>query len=275
MKYSLSSFIYFNFPLVEAIRRTAVAGYEGIDIWGGRPHAYRQDLTEKDITSLRSLIRDEDLQVASFIPAQFRYPSSLCSPVDVIRNDSIRYIKDSIETASALGAPVVSVCPGHTLYGQSKEDGLKRLTDSLWEISEFSFRHQIKIAIEPADRYETDLLSNCAEALAYANKLNFQNLGVLLDTGHEYVAGEVVSDSVRNLGDKLFHIHIDDNDGQRDQHLVPGEGSLEFQSFFKALLEEHYDGFLGVELGWDYTLDPDTAVVKTIEHLNRFLIDKS
>jgi len=275
MKLSLSSFIYFNYPLSEAIRRTAAAGYKGIDIWGGRPHAYRQDLTERDIVSLRSLMRDVDLQIASFIPAQFRYPSSLCSPMDVIRNDSVRYIQDSIETASALGAPVVSVCPGHTLYGQSKGDGLKRLTESLWEISEFASRHQIRIAIEPADRYETDLINNCAEALAFTDKLNLQNLGVLLDTGHEYVAGAAVSESVRNLGDKLFHIHVDDNNGKRDQHLVPGEGNFDFQSFFTTLLETNYDGFLGVELGWDYTLDPDPAAVKTIEQLNRFLNNKS
>jgi protein FrlC len=275
MKFSLSSFIYFNYPLSEAISRIAAAGYKGIDIWGGRPHAYRQDLTEKDIINLRSILRDVDLRVSSFIPAQFRYPSSLCSPADVIRNDSVRYIQDSIETASALGAPIVSVCPGHTLYGQSKEDGLQRLSESLWEISEFASRHQIEIAIEPADRYETDLLNNCAEALAFTDKLNFQNLGVLLDTGHEYIAGATLSESVRNLGEKLFHVHVDDNNGQRDQHLVPGEGSIHFQDFFAALLEANYDGFLGAELGWDYTLDPDPAAFKTIEWLNRFLHIKS
>jgi protein FrlC len=274
MNFSLSSFIYFNYPLSEAIRRTAAAGYEGIDIWGGRPHAYRQDLTERDIVNLCSLMRDEGLEVASFIPAQFRYPSSLCSPIDTIRKDSVRYIQDSIETASALGTPVVSVCPGHTLCGQTKEDGIERLSDSLWEITEFASRHEIMIAIEPADKYETDLINNCSEALAYTNKLNYQHLGVLLDIGHEYIAGVAAGDSVRDLGDKLFHIHVNDNDGKRDQHLVPGAGNLDFQPFFDALFDIHYDGFLGVELSWDYTIDPDAAAIKAIEQLRLFLNGK-
>ena len=90
MKLSLSSFIFLNYPLDEAIRRTAAAGFDGIDIWGGRPHAYRRDLSEREIATLRRLIRDEGLVVASFIPAQFRYPTSLCNSNETVRQDSVR-----------------------------------------------------------------------------------------------------------------------------------------------------------------------------------------
>jgi protein FrlC len=271
LKLSLSSFIYFNFPLDEAIRRTAAAGYEGIDIWGGRPHAYRQDINEKDIHNLRILLRDEGLGVASFIPAQFRYPTSLCSPNDTILKDSVRYIQDAVETAAALGAPVVSVCPGHSLFGQSKEDALKRLKDSLWAICSFSARHNIKIAIEPADQYETDLLPNCASSLKFVEDLGIDNLGVLLDNGHAHVVGESAEEAIALLDEKLFHVHLDDNNGLRDQHSVPGDGTFDFPPFIQALREVNYDGFLGVELGWDYTLDPDTAAKLTIQRMEEIL----
>lgn len=87
---SLSSFVYLNYPLDEAVRRIARAGYAGIDIWGGRPHCYRRDLSEKELLSLKKLIQDEGLEVASFIPAQFRYPTCLCSPIQAVRTDSVR-----------------------------------------------------------------------------------------------------------------------------------------------------------------------------------------
>jgi protein FrlC len=271
MKLSLSSFIYFNYPLDEAIRRTAAAGFDGIDIWGGRPHAYRRDLSEREIAALRQLIRDEGLAVASFIPAQFRYPTSLCSSNETIRQDSVRYIQDSIETAAALGSPIVSVCPGHTLYGQSKEDGVQRLGESLWAITEFAARHTIRIAIEPADKYETDLLLTCADTLELVEKLGYENLGVLLDNGHAHVVGESAADAVRLLRDKLFHVHVDDNDGVRDQHLVPGEGNFEFPPFVAALRNASYDGCLAAELSWDYTFDPDPPARLTVEHMSRLL----
>jgi protein FrlC len=262
--------VYFNYPLEEAIRRTAVAGYQGVDIWGGRPHAYRQDLSEKEIQTLRGLLSEEGLGVASFIPAQFRYPTSLCSPLEVIRRDSVRYIQDSVETAAALGAPVVSVCPGHSLYGQSREDAFSLLAESLWAICEFAARHKVLIAVEPADVYETDLLPTCTAALELVEEIGCENLGVLLDNGHAQVVGESAAEAVRNLGAKLFHIHLDDNLGERDQHLVPGEGSFDFSSLLKALQEESYEGYLGVELGWDYTLDPDPPARLSVERLRAF-----
>lgn len=268
LRLSLSSFLYLNYPLVEAIRHTAAAGFAGIDIWGGRPHAYRRDLSDKEIAGLRRVLADEGLTVASFIPAQFRYPTSLCSPNDTIRTDSVAYIQDSIDTAAALGAPVVSVCPGHTLYGQTVEDGLARLSDSLSAIAEFAAGKNVRVAIEPADKYETDLLSTCAASLKLVNQLGYANLGVLLDNGHAYVVGEPAEEAVSLLGNKLFHVHIDDNNGLRDQHLVPGEGSFNFPSFIMALHRAGYGGLLGVELGWDYTIDPDPAAQLTVERMN-------
>jgi protein FrlC len=271
MKISLSAFVYFNFPLEEAIRRTKAAGFDGIDIWGGRPHCYRRDRTERELVSLRTQIENEGLETVSYIPAQFRYPTSLCSGSDPVRQDSIRYIQDSIENAAILGASVVSVCPGHTLFGQSRQDGLQRLADSLWEISSFAARHRVKIAIEPADSYETDLLNTCAEALTFINQAGFPDLGVLLDNGHEFVVGQDSAQAAKDLGSRLFHVHVDDNNALRDQHLVPGDGKFDFMPFLAGLKTAGYDSYLCAELSWDYTLDPDTAATATARRLRQML----
>ncbi len=271
MKTSLSSFVYFNYTLDEAIRRTAAAGFAGIDIWGGRPHAYRNDLTERQLAAFRRLLRDEGLQVASMIPAQFRYPTSLCSPIKAIKRDSIRYIQDSLNTAAGLGAPMISVCPGHTLYGQTRDDGFARLSESLWEIAEFAVRLGIRVAIEPADKYETDLLNTCQETSNLVHQLGCENLGVLLDNGHAQIVGESADEAVRALGDRLYHVHVDDNNGLRDQHLVPGEGAFSFPPFIQALRSVGYTGFLCAELSWDYTIDPDSAARSTAKRLEALL----
>ena len=271
MKLSISSFVYFNYPLDETIRRIAAIGFDGIDIWGGRPHAYRRDLSEKEIGFLRKLLSDADLAVASFIPAQFRYPTCLCSPNETIHRDSVTYICESIETAAALGAPIVSVCPGHSLFGQSREDAWGRLCESLDTICGYAAQCGLRIAVEPADKYETDLINTTAEAMKLIEELEHENLGVLLDNGHAHVVGESIDQAVRRLGDRLFHVHVDDNNGLRDQHLVPGNGDFDFASFITALREVGYDGYLAAELGWDYTLDPDSAARLTIQRLHHFL----
>jgi len=267
MKTSCSAFVYCNYELADALRRIAAAGFDGVDFWGGRPHAYRRDLSEAEIRGLRAVLAETHLGVASFIPAQFRYPTSLCSPNDTIRNDSVTYIQDSIITAAGLGAPVVSVCPGHTLHGQGLADGWARLADSLNRICEVALRYGIRIALEPADRYETDLMQTTGEGLRMCHELGHANLGVLLDNGHAYAVGESCVQAVRSLGDRLFHVHVDDNNGQRDQHLIPGDGAFDFPPFIAALRSVGYDGYLCAELSWDYTVDPDPAVQKTARRL--------
>jgi fructoselysine 3-epimerase len=270
IRLSLSSFVYLNYPLTEAIQRMARAGYAGIDIWGGRPHAYRHDLSQAETAELRRLMESLNLGVASLIPAQFRYPTCLCSPYEAIRQDSVAYIQDSLQTASALGAPVVSVCPGHSLFGQPTAAAWDCLKASLDEICRFARRYSIRIAIEPADRYETDLIQTTAQALRMIDEVGHDNLGVVLDTGHAQVVGELVGEALSMAKDRLFHIHVDDNQGLRDQHLVPGQGTFDFAGFCQALERIGYQGYLGVELGWDYTVDPDPAVHQAIRYFEKF-----
>ncbi len=271
MKLSLSSFLYLNYPLEEALRRVAGAGYEGVDIWGGRPHAYRHDLTGPEIRRLRGIGERLGIEFASFIPAQFRYPTCLCSPSQTIRRDSLEYIKDSLRSAAEFGAPIVSVCPGHTIFGQTHEDGWRRLRDSLDEICAAADLLRLKVALEPADKYETDLVNNCEQALRLLEDVRWDNLGVVLDNGHSHVVGEPAGKMVAKLGDRLFHVHVDDNLGQRDQHLIPGNGTFDFVPFVAALIKADYKGFLTAELSWDYILEPDQAARATRARMKEYL----
>ena len=271
MKLSLSSFLYLNYPLDEALKRIAAAGYDGVDIWGGRPHAYRNDLPAAEIRRLRGIAERVGLQIASFIPAQFRYPTCLCSSSETIRRDSVEYIKDSLRSAAEFGAPVVTVCPGHTVFGQAAENGWQRLRESLGEICSSADALHLKVALEPADRYETDLVNNCDEALDLVRDVGWNNLGVVLDNGHSHVVKESAEGMVSQLGDRLFHVHLDDNGGQRDQHLIPGDGSFGFVPFIKSLNRVGYTGFLTAELSWDYTLDPDRAARAAINKMREYI----
>lgn len=271
MKIGITSFVYYNFPLDEALRRIAAAGFQGVDIWGGRPHAYRRDLSDREIAAVRQLLGDLGLEIPSFIPAQFRYPTCLCSGNETIRRDSVGYIQDGIATAVALGCRLVSVCPGHSLHGQSPQHAWDQLCLSLQTLCDYAYARGARLGIEPADRYETDLVQTTGQARRLLKDVGRDNLGVVLDAGHCELVGESPAEAVRRLGPALFHAHVDDNLGQRDQHLVPGEGNLDFAPFVAALREAGYDGFLSAELGWDYTVEPDPAVRQTAAFLRALL----
>lgn len=214
---------------------------------------------------------EQGIAISGFIPAQFRYPTNLCIANERIRQDSIAYLQEAIEVATVFGAPLVSLCPGHTVYGQSKEDGWERLKDSVRTLSASAAQQGVRLAIEPADRYETDLVQTTDDILRLLDELGLENVGVVLDTGHAYVVGEEPSQVVRELGEALFHVHIDDNHGQRDEHLIPGDGEIDFLPFLETLEAVGYSGYLVAELGFGYTVDPDPPVQKTVERLRELM----
>ena len=78
MKFAQSSFVYSNYSLQYAIRSLGRLGYDGITVWGGRPHMYRQDL-HAQLPEIRDLLAEYGMAVCHVVPAQFRYPSLLAS----------------------------------------------------------------------------------------------------------------------------------------------------------------------------------------------------
>ena len=259
MKFSQSSFVYFNYPLQEAIRRLHKYGYQGIEVWGGRPHAYRHDLDD-ELDEIIALLDRLEMSVPNFVPAQFRYPSILCSLNETVRRDSVRYIQDAIDNAIKLGAPSVSLCPGMTLFGEDLDEAWTQLRKSFMELLDYTEGTDLTLLVEPAHAAESTLILTVADGLRMIEEIGSERLGILLDTGHANVNGENLAEVVARLEDMPFHIHIDDNHGDSDAHLIPGEGNINFEPFVRALREIKYQGFVSAELGFQYALDPDPAV---------------
>ena len=80
-------------------------------------------------------------------------------------------------------------------------------------------------------------------------------VGVCLDLGHANIEGEVLS-AIRTASPRLVHIHASDNLSGRDDHLVPGRGSIPWKPVFAALSEIGFGGAFTVELR-DYTRGED------------------
>jgi len=85
-------------------------------------------------------------------------------------------------------------------------------------------------------------LTECLESLPA------KNVGICLDTGHAHYNGLEVSDETRNAGDFLTDLHVNDNDRSGDQHKVPGEGTINWQSFMRALRGTAYSGTFMLEI---------------------------
>ncbi len=271
MRISTASSVFVRYSLDDAIRLTAEAGYDRIDIWGGRPHAYRRDLSPQDIKRLRAQLAGAGLAVPSIMPAFYRYPHSLVSPNETVRQDSLSYMAECAENGAALGADVLLIVPSHSLSGQPREDAWQRLVDSVAAVCEIAARAGLRPALEAVNREVSDLVSTATDALRVLEAVGDDTLGVALDTGHMHLSDEPPAEAVDRLGDRLFQVHTNDNDGQHQQNLILGEGTFPFDAFVGKLHASGYDGFLSAELGWHYTRDPFPAVHKMAQVMRESL----
>ncbi len=271
MQIGIATSVFVNYAINDAILLIAEAGYQCVDIWGGRPHIYRKDFSPGQLRSLRSEIENRGMKVSSFMPAFFRYPHNLCSPNPKVTIDSINYVFESMENAAELGAPILLVCPPRLLNGQDKQAAWEQFAENLRIICERGSTYSMKIVLEPVNKNVFDLINTVADAMHMISYLEKENLGVILDSGHLYLSEETIERALSVVGERLFQVHVNDNDGKRQLNQIPGDGSFDFSKFFRLIHSIGYQGVISAELSGEYAMDPIPAVEETARRLSKWI----
>jgi len=116
-----------------------------------------------------------------------------------------------------------------------------------------SARHLARIAEEADARF---LLENMPPPMFGADgrllrrlvdAVGSPHLGLAYDAGHANVLGRPV-DTVRDMGPRLWGVHLHDNDGSEDDHLLPGMGTVPFEAVARALAEVGFGGTFMLEV---------------------------
>lgn len=86
---------------------------------------------------------------------------------------------------------------------------------------------------------------------------NSSNVQATWDFGHaNLIYGEEQDQAIRKLGLKIKAVHVADNFGEKDDHLAPYQGSIDWDKIFYALKDIGFDGYWDFEIGKTYSLLP-------------------
>ena len=110
------------------------------------------------------------------------------------------------------------------------------------EMADYAAPKKVKLAMEPLNRFETDLINVVSQGNQFIAEVGRTNVGFHLDTFHMHLEEKNSADAIRSAGDRIFHFHACENDRG-----VPGTGQVHWEEIAKALKEVKYTGPVVIE----------------------------
>lgn len=271
LKLSFHTKVYHFYPLEKALSNIASLNYDGVEIWGGRPHLFAKDISRLERKKIRELCVSLGLEISSLSPSHIQAPSlNLASSNDNYRTEGIDYVKKCVDCAYDLETSKVHIGLGRTLNGELRENGFKRAAESFAECLDYAEDLGIKLAVEPAPLVDTNIICTL-EDVKKLTEIVGKRFYIAFDIGHTNVTKESPVKFIEMLKDRIVHVHVDDNNGDSDSHLIPGKGSIPIYTVIDALKKAGYDDYLSVELSECYDLDPNSAASESRELLRKIL----
>lgn len=219
------------------IRLCRHAGFSGIE---GNT-AFCKDKSDLDLSRIRTAFRAADLKIETFhLP--FELDDDPASFYDTIRSTAIARHILYMEKAKKLGCSV-AILHATTKRYSVKIEGFDKffaqLRKSLQILIPQAKKLGLKIALENLmPGVDGNRFASLPEHfIRFRQEFNDSALGFCLDTGHARVACETkgIDAFFDAMGKKLIAFHLQDNAGDRDSHLAPGHGLVDWPSVFKRM----------------------------------------
>ena len=123
------------------------------------------------------------------------------------------------------------------------------------ELLQYAKAQDVTICLEnlPMGKFS---MAHPEQILKFVLEMNDEHFKICLDTGHANLFPDVsLGDMVRKMGKQIRVLHVHDNMGDRDFHLFPTKGSIDWPGFVKALRDIDFQGVFSLETAPDVKLE--------------------
>ena len=249
------------------------AGFSGVDFSINTMRDFDEVVMSPEVCSHAEKIRriSEDVGlpiIGSHAPYKFKHPMAM----DETEPEFCRIVR-SIEFAGALGAPFIVVHALRILPEDRPEDVREEQDRSLelnlrWYrvLQPYAKNAGVKIAVEnlcargPQNEQCARRLGDARSFVEILDLLDPEYFTGCFDVGHANLSMGDPASFIREAGKYIHHLHVHDNDGFRDLHIMPAFRKLEaplnsqtykvdWKGVAEALRDIHYDGTFNYEIG--------------------------
>lgn len=175
-----------------------------------------------------------------------KHQPTLISPEAWQRDYRLEFLKRSIWIAEALGADCVSFWSGTATDDAPASELQRRLLTGCRSLCDLAEARGVDLAFEPEPGMLIDTTARYYNLLALLDE--HPRFRLTLDLGHLHCQGEPIVETIHANRERLHNVHIEDMRRGVHEHLMFGEGEMEFRPVLATLHEIDYNGGVYVEL---------------------------
>ncbi|HEY6950723.1 MAG TPA: sugar phosphate isomerase/epimerase family protein [Nitrososphaeraceae archaeon] len=237
-------------PLDKSLENLNRQGFDAVEVYG------EPDII--DVKKFSNLLGSFSIKVSG-VTGMWGLSNASHKPRYLItaNKESVRavqnYIKKCIILCHTLGGKTFNIClfsdvplisdGNHKVL--SRDEKRKLVIPAIKPLShlvKYASNYGVELLIEPLNRYSTPVCTNSEDAKYIADRINEENVGVLLDTFHMNIEEDSIYDAIINSKKVLKHVHVSDNNRK-----MPGFAHINFESVIKALKKIKYSRYLTFE----------------------------
>ncbi len=268
MKLSLCNEVLRHLPFDAQCAMAAQLGYQGLEVAPFTLFRDPQELNDGLAARTLASAQAHGLQIPSLHWLLVQPEGlSMVSPDDRVRQVTLDWIRRLIAFAQRCDAKVLvhgSPAQRNPQAGQSRDDALQRLEDSLRQIAPWAQQAGVTYCLEPLSRQETEIVNTVQEAAQLVNRIGSPALRTMLDAS---AASQTESEPIAQVlarhldaGD-IAHVQVNDRNRRG-----PGQGDTDLLPLVRVLRERGYDGWVAVE-PFDYRPDGPTTAAFSAGHM--------
>ncbi|MGZ9224014.1 MAG: sugar phosphate isomerase/epimerase family protein [Anaerolineales bacterium] len=243
MKFGVNTFVWVSPCTTAAVHelapRVKSMGFDILEISIENP-----DLI--DINVVREILIENQLE--GIVCGAFGPNRNICSSDPEIRENAQKYVLWLIDAAAQLASETVcgpmysSVGKDHIEDPIERQKEWQRAVSGIKDMAEAAQKKGVKLALEPLNRFETDMINVVSQGLRFIDETGMENVGMHLDSFHMHLEEKDSAEAIRKAGKRIFHFHACENDRG-----IPGTGQVRWNEIAKALKDINYQGPVVIE----------------------------
>lgn len=255
-----------------SIRLCAQAGYEVLDF------CFHDSVTSKSrfVTDQWQEYVNEMRHLGEGCGVEFPLGHSVV--YDFCQNDIDALYYDRMTERCILGAEMLGVSwlvmhpstVAEEKFCEKKPASRRKNVDFFRKWGQFAAAHHVGLAIEgmwdASLRLDARYATTAEELAELADGVGLSNVAVCWDFEHGSIMGIDQKNAVKKLGNRLKTVHISDQTGIGNIHILPYQGVTNWDEILEALAESGYKGEFNYEIQWYLRRMPEELLLPSLRH---------